>query len=154
MRWCVNCGKLIAYKFIGIMTGWASAALPILRSNATTLETGPITLEQASWIPALKSLTFVLNIPVFGFIANKLGRKWPLNFLAIPLLVRPSAHLHQKGTEHWTICYQWWFQVSWALIFYAKNIYYIYAARFLHGFVTAGVYSLSQFYFVEIANDK
>lgn len=47
------------------MTGWASAAVPALKSNATSLlETGAISEEQASWIPALKSLTFVLNIPV------------------------------------------------------------------------------------------
>lgn len=70
------------------MTGWASSALPHLRSNETSpLETGAITTEQASWIPALKSLTFVLNIPIFGLIANKFGRKWPLNFLSIPLMV-------------------------------------------------------------------
>lgn len=77
------------------MTGWASAALPTLRSNATTLESGPITTEQASWIPALKSLTFVINIPIFGLIANKLGRKWPLNFLAIPLMVSTCRSLDQ-----------------------------------------------------------
>lgn len=76
-------------KCKGIMTGWASAAVVELRSNETLIfESGPISSEQASWIPALKSLTFVLNIPIFGFIANRYGRKWPLNFLAIPLMVR------------------------------------------------------------------
>lgn len=76
-------------EFVGIMTGWASEAVRKLKdSNSTLLENGPITDEQASWIPALKSLTFVLNIPIFGLIANKFGRKWPLNYLAIPLMVR------------------------------------------------------------------
>lgn len=81
----------------GIMTGWASAAVPALRSNTTSLlETGAISSEQASWIPALKSLTFVLNIPLFGFIANRYGRKWPLNFLAIPLMVRPKEDTYKN----------------------------------------------------------
>lgn len=77
------------YDFVGIMTGWASEAVRKLKaSNSTLLDDGAISDEQASWIPALKSLTFVLNIPIFGIIANKFGRKWPLNFLAIPLMVR------------------------------------------------------------------
>lgn len=45
-------------------------------------------------------------------------------------------------------------QMSWALIYFARSIYYIYVARFFHGMVTAGIYSLSQFYFVEISHDK
>lgn len=141
--------------FVGIMTGWASAALPKLRSNEThLLEHGAITDEQASWIPALKSLTFVLNIPIFGLIANKFGRKWPLNFLAIPLMVRTSTNNVKKRTSIQKCFNVVDYQLSWALIWCAKNIYYIYVARFLHGMVTAGVYSLSQFYFVEISHDS
>lgn len=85
----LNCLWNIKCEFVGIMTGWASEAVRKLKmSNSTLLEDGAITDEQASWIPALKSLIFVLNIPIFGLIANKFGRKWPLNFLAIPLMVR------------------------------------------------------------------
>lgn len=66
------------------MTGWASAAVPALRSNETILlESGPMSGDQSSWMVSLKSLTFVINIPIFGLIANKFGRKWPLNFLGI-----------------------------------------------------------------------
>lgn len=46
------------------------------------------------------------------------------------------------------------FQVSWLLIIFAQNVFYIFVARLLHGISTAGIFSLSQLYFVEISNDK
>lgn len=40
------------------------------------------------------------------------------------------------------------------MIIFAQNVYYIYVARFIQGVITAGIFSISQFYFVEISNDK
>lgn len=39
-------------------------------------------------------------------------------------------------------------------IWLALNVYFIYVARFIQGFITAGIFSLTQFYFVEISNDR
>lgn len=49
-----------------------------------------ILVDEATWTAALKSLGFLLSCTMFGFIASKFGRKWPLVILAIPLSVRDA----------------------------------------------------------------
>lgn len=44
--------------------------------------------------------------------------------------------------------------MSWLLILFAQNVYYLYVARLIHGIMSAGTFSLCQFYFVEISNDN
>lgn len=45
-------------------------------------------------------------------------------------------------------------QISGFIIIFAQNVYYLYAARALHGLVDGGVQVAIAVYFVEIANDK
>lgn len=40
------------------------------------------------------------------------------------------------------------------LIWFAQNMYYIYVAALIHGAINANIYTLCQFYFVEISNDN
>lgn len=41
--------NLLAFSY-GATCGWASSSIPILRSDDTPLETGPISISDASWI--------------------------------------------------------------------------------------------------------
>lgn len=114
----------------GIMTGISSPMIVLLTSEKSPLKTGAISNEEASWIPALKAAGALIGFAISGLVANKFGRKVPFIFLSIPSIF------------------------SWLMIIFAPNIYYIYVSRLLHGLIAAGIFSLSQLYFVEISNDK
>lgn len=45
-------------------------------------------------------------------------------------------------------------QLSWLLVIYAQNVYYLYVARALQGIVDGGLLMTAPVYFVEIANDS
>lgn len=72
----------------------------------------------------------VFGCILVGFIAKRFGRKWPLIFLAIPSLI------------------------SWLAIYFASNVYYLYVARVIQGFVVAGTFSFGHLYLVEISSDR
>lgn len=68
--------------------GWSSPAIFLLTSNQSPLKTGKISMEEASWTASIKSIGSLIAYPLFGIIANKGGRKWPIAFLSIPAAVR------------------------------------------------------------------
>jgi hypothetical protein len=55
--------NLLAFSY-GASCGWTSASVPILMSEDTPLDTGPMTLNDASWIAA--------GMMVAGFAGNLL----------------------------------------------------------------------------------
>lgn len=55
------CMDLLAFSF-GATCGWTSAAIPILKSDETPLDTGPITANEASWVAS--------GMCIGGFIGN------------------------------------------------------------------------------------
>lgn len=86
-----KCALVSLLGFVaGIMIGWSSPNVFLLMSDASPLPTGKITMEEASWIPSLKVLGFLMFSPMFGFIGNKFGRKWPMLFLSIPSVVKSN----------------------------------------------------------------
>lgn len=46
------------------------------------------------------------------------------------------------------------FQISWSLILYAQNVYYLYAGRLMCGIVASGVFIIVPLFLSEIANDR
>lgn len=46
------------------------------------------------------------------------------------------------------------FQISWLLVLFSQNIYYLYAARLLHGFVAGGVVVVAPVFLIEISSDR
>lgn len=46
------------------------------------------------------------------------------------------------------------FQISWLLVLFAQNVYYLYVARVMHGFVAGGVVVALPVYLIEISNDR
>ncbi|XP_055302945.1 facilitated trehalose transporter Tret1-like [Sitodiplosis mosellana] len=117
----------IAY---GVNAGWTSASVILLKSDETPLPSGKITMEEASWITSLLCVGGLIGNILFGYITNRFGRKIPLLFLAIPTVI------------------------SWSLVLFAQNVYYLYASRFLNGIVGGGVFVITPLYLSDIASDS
>lgn len=76
----------------GITTGWSSPNVLLLISDDSPLPSGKIDLEEASWVAAVISAAGLFGNILFGFITNSYGRKWPLIFLSVPVIVRNMLH--------------------------------------------------------------
>lgn len=140
----------------GAIAGWATTAMPILSSNDTPLESGPMPTEEISWIgrftakitPILQIYLFCIFIPnilqilgsinsiggilgtiAIGYIVSLLGSKRAILFLTLPEIA------------------------FWVLIYYGNHYYYILVARVLSGFTGAGLVPIV-LYLSEIANDE
>ncbi|XP_037039592.1 facilitated trehalose transporter Tret1-like [Bradysia coprophila] len=114
----------------GISYGWASPSTLLLTSDDSPLPSGKIDIDEASWVVSLACLGGLVGNIIFGFATSTFGRKKPLIFLAIPSII------------------------SWLLIWFAQNVYYLYAARFLNGMTGGGMYILIPLFLIEIANDR
>lgn len=77
----------------GITCGWPSPSIILLKSDETPLPSGPITLDEGSWIAALLCIGGLIGNILFGFITNRWGRKWPLVMISIPVIVRNTQAL-------------------------------------------------------------
>uniref|UniRef100_A0A182V054 Major facilitator superfamily (MFS) profile domain-containing protein n=1 Tax=Anopheles merus TaxID=30066 RepID=A0A182V054_ANOME len=96
----------------GMISGWSSSALPTLQTSAgdeRLLESGAITLQQASWIGGALCLGGIVGTLVGGAIVDRLGRKWTAWIAGLPLVV------------------------CWVLVIVANHPVYLMGARFLGG---------------------
>lgn len=114
----------------GTIIGWPSAALLILQSDASPLESGPISVEETSWIGAIMCVGGLLGNIVFGWISDKLGRKKALIIAAFPLIF------------------------SFLMIPFAKNAIHLCASRFIGGFSGSASLAVIPIYITEIADDR
>ncbi|KAG4077354.1 hypothetical protein HA402_009755 [Bradysia odoriphaga] len=114
----------------GIVTGWTSPNIELLKSDKSPLPSGSITVQQAAWVGSLLAVGALPGNFINGFLVAKFGRKWPLAATSIPM------------------------SVSWLLIMFAQNVSYLYVARLLQGFALGGVLSISPVFLVEIADDR
>lgn len=70
------------------MLGWTSPAIYLLTSSESPLPSSVrISMEQASWIASLMAIGGFIGNIFFGYVASKFGRKGPLIFLSIPMIV-------------------------------------------------------------------
>lgn len=72
----------------GVGVGWASPSINLLTSNDSPLSSGKISMEEASWIASLICVGGTIGNVIFGYIADKFGRKIPLLLVSIPMIVR------------------------------------------------------------------
>ncbi|XP_055298714.1 facilitated trehalose transporter Tret1-like [Sitodiplosis mosellana] len=114
----------------GVTCGWASPSIVLLTSDETPLPSGKITMDEASWIASLICFGALIGNILFGIITSKFGRKIPLIILTIPTVI------------------------SWLLILFAQNVYYLYASRWLNGFVGGGIFVIVPGFLSEIAIDR
>lgn len=71
----------------GVSCGWSSVCAILLTSDETPLESGKITMDEASWIASLLCVGGLPGNVFCGIVTNKYGRKKPLIFIAIPTIV-------------------------------------------------------------------
>ncbi len=76
----------------GAACGWPSAAYSVLNSKETPLTSGPMTVEELSWMVSLLCVGGFAGNIFFGCITNIFGRKLPLLLIAIPMTVRLINH--------------------------------------------------------------
>lgn len=105
-------------------------ALLLLRSDDSPLESGPITLEQLSWIGSMNCIGAVFGTFTSGYAAGRIGCKRTMAILAVP-----------------AICY-------WLTIKFANTVNYLIFARFLAGWTGGGIVSITALYVAEIAEAK
>lgn len=71
----------------GIGVGWASPSINLFTSDQSPLSSGKISMEEASWIASLICVGGTFGNVIFGYIADKFGRKIPLLLIPIPMIV-------------------------------------------------------------------
>lgn len=71
----------------GTVCGWPSANFPVLLSNETPLASGPMTMDQISWVGSFMSIGSLFGNVFFGWMSERFGRKNSLLFSAIPQIV-------------------------------------------------------------------
>ncbi|KAI9579803.1 hypothetical protein GQX74_000591 [Glossina fuscipes] len=111
----------------GISTGWLSPTLFHLQNDHTSPDF-TLTVTEISWIGSLFGLGSLLGNIMFGVLLDRIGRKWCMYMLALPV-----------------IC-------AWFLIYFAKTHVYLYVARFLIGITGGGNYVVVPIFISEIAD--
>nr|XP_967531.2 PREDICTED: facilitated trehalose transporter Tret1 [Tribolium castaneum] len=124
-------GNLLSFV-TGTAIAWSSPTLPKL--NDTDVGNIPfgrrIDSDENSWIGSLMPLGAIFGPFLFGFLADKLGRKVTLMSLAVPYIV------------------------SFLTLAFAEVVGLFYFARVLTGLAVGGVFTVFPMYIGEIAEDK
>lgn len=72
---------------LGLNMGWAGPNIPLLISNETPLPSGKISMDEASWLVAILPVGGLIGNIFYGFTIKRVGRKWPVFSLAVPMIV-------------------------------------------------------------------
>lgn len=83
----------------GFAVGWLSAAVPILKSKGTPLQSGPLTVEQTMWLGGVYPLGGFVGNCVFGVLVNYFGRVASMSLLALPNFVSETI-MHFKTFQN------------------------------------------------------
>uniref|UniRef100_A0A182JVW4 Major facilitator superfamily (MFS) profile domain-containing protein n=1 Tax=Anopheles christyi TaxID=43041 RepID=A0A182JVW4_9DIPT len=114
----------------GVTVGWPAPIIPLLRSPETPLPSGPVTVEEASWIGSTLCIGGTIGTILFAIIHTYFGKKIALLLMSVPQLI------------------------LWTLILFGDNVWYIYGARFCSGLTGGGVVSVVPLYIADIADKK
>lgn len=72
----------------GCMVGWLTPVLPLLKSDNTPLTTGPLSLEDVSWMASIAPIGSVFSALILRWITTRIGSKRMMtNCLAIVSVV-------------------------------------------------------------------
>lgn len=112
----------------GLAVGWCSYNTPILLSDDSPLESGPVTIAQMSWIASIYCLGGGIGSFIFGFIADKIGRKYAMLCCGICQII------------------------GWALALYTPYVEWLYVSRSINGLSVGGAYVTIPIYITEISD--
>ncbi|GAB0098155.1 hypothetical protein DMENIID0001_138620 [Sergentomyia squamirostris] len=138
MKLTVNRGKITqilaaaATNLLSILFGfvlsWTSPAIALLQSEQSPLDSGPITIDEASLMTALMYVGCCMGAIVAGWLANTVGRRISLLILVIPQLI------------------------GFILIVTARNVTVLYISRIFSGFSGGSVCVVYPIFTSEIAD--
>ncbi|XP_050086387.1 facilitated trehalose transporter Tret1-like [Anopheles aquasalis] len=113
----------------GTVSGWSSAALPLLESTdqSPLVGHGPISPEEASWIGGALCLGGIVGTFVAGLLVDRIGRKWTAWLAGFPLVA------------------------AWVLVILADHPGYLIGTRFLGGLAGGIQYVAIPLYVPELA---
>lgn len=75
----------------GVVIGWTGGNLLLLESADTPLASGPITVDEKSWICSLQAFGAIASVLIFGFLSERFGRKKSILLIGVPQTVRMSS---------------------------------------------------------------
>lgn len=114
----------------GCIIGWVSSAIAQLMSTESPLDSGPITVEEASWIGSIICLGSLLGIFSYGYVCAVIGSKRAMCLIAIP------AILH------------------WLMIIFGRDVANLYIARIFAGWTGGAIQCCSLLFVAEIADNR
>lgn len=114
----------------GMILAWASPMLPLLMSDKTPLPSGPITSDDSANSGALFCGGASVCTILFGFLADRYGRKIG-GYISVALLL-----------------------IAWIITILATSVWHILLARLIAGFFSGGVWFVIPLFVTEITDHK
>ncbi|XP_053673559.1 facilitated trehalose transporter Tret1-like [Anopheles nili] len=131
----------------GFALGWVSPSLEYLQSNGTHLTSGPITVEQTSWLGSSISLGAVFGVVLYGFIADRFGKRTALQLTLVPHVVR-----HPSLQTLATVTIVPVFKGFWLCIIFARDVMVLCVGRLLSGAAGGGILRIVPLFIADIAD--
>ncbi|XP_059610684.1 facilitated trehalose transporter Tret1-like [Phlebotomus argentipes] len=116
--------------FFGLSIGWVSPSIPQLLSPESPLPSGPISVDEASWVSSIPYLSGAFGTVIFGWLVDHLGRKYSVYIGAVPNII------------------------AWLLIAFANNVIYLYISRVFIGIAAGAVFVTVPLFVAEIAENS
>uniref|UniRef100_U5EHE2 Putative phagocytosis n=1 Tax=Corethrella appendiculata TaxID=1370023 RepID=U5EHE2_9DIPT len=121
--------NLLALSF-GLIIGWTSPSMSTLLSDETPIVSGPLTIDQISWIGSLTHVGVMIGDIMAGVLLLKVGKK-----LIILLFIMP----------HVVFCLS---------IYFATEVYQLYIAKICGGITGGGSLTVIPLFTSDIADKK
>ncbi|XP_069691022.1 facilitated trehalose transporter Tret1-2 homolog [Periplaneta americana] len=112
----------------GVVMGWPSPSLPILRSNKELF--GALSDDQESWIGSLPFLAALLSSPFFSYVNQNMGRKTAGYISAVPNII------------------------GWLLVIFGNSATLLSIGRFIMGLGLSGMNIFITLYIGEVSEDS
>ncbi|XP_030761668.1 facilitated trehalose transporter Tret1-like isoform X1 [Sitophilus oryzae] len=126
--------SVITATVLGFIAGcnltWTSPEFGYLNSTDTGPFNGTLTDAQTSWISGVMSLGAALGPFIFGYLAEKIGRKWTILTVSMP------------------------FVISSVLCAFSRVVEEFYVARFITGISIGGTFTILPMYVGEMSLDE
>lgn len=126
--------------------------MPILASNETPLSTGPLTIDEVSWVGSINCIGAVVGALAFGYFTTLLGSKRCVFVLAAPV-VAFWLFIYFGNAYIYILIAR--YRVAASKIYSSMNFSTSsFPLRFIGGVTGGGVQSTIALYVSEIANDE
>ncbi|KAJ6646777.1 Facilitated trehalose transporter Tret1, partial [Pseudolycoriella hygida] len=112
----------------GIICGWNAPAIWLMQTEDSPLESGKISLNDASWISGGQYIGYVIGIFLFAAVSKRFSLRTAMSLLVLPNLV------------------------AWILVICANEPFQVIIARIITGLSSGGITLLLPLFVAEIAN--